>query len=282
MKLLMGVFGHPVAHSMSPVMHKAALGELNIEGSYEAYDIGPEELEDGIKSMKSEGYRGMNITLPHKVAVMDHLDAVSEEAEAIGAVNTIVNENGKLTGYNTDGQGFLDSVLEQVEDLSGKRVLLIGAGGASRAVAVSFARHGVKELAITNRTLSKANEIAVRCKKWCDSRVLPATMAQAAFTGYDLIINTTSIGMSPDVNRMPMSLETVKRNALVCDLIYNPEETRWLREAEKKGAKTLNGIGMFINQGALAFEMWTGKKAPREAMKQAVLFEMKKQQLSNK
>ncbi|TMW73887.1 shikimate dehydrogenase [Alteribacter natronophilus] len=276
MKMQMGVFGHPVAHSMSPVMHQAALRELNLEGSYEAYDIAPDELKEGIESVRSEGYRGINITLPHKVAVMEYLDHVSEEAQAIGAVNTVVNEDGKLTGYNTDGQGFLESVLERTGDLPDKRVLIIGAGGAARAVSVSFARHGVEELVITNRTLSKAREIAERCRQWCEVRVLPATMAQAAFTGFDLIVNTTPIGMFPDTDRMPMSLETVRRNALVCDLIYNPERTRWLSEAEKRGAKTLNGIGMFVNQGALALEMWTGKKAPRIAMEKAVVEELKK------
>ncbi|WP_026689168.1 shikimate dehydrogenase [Alteribacter aurantiacus] len=277
MSLNMGVFGHPIGHSKSPVMHNAALKELGISGTYEAYDIHPDDLEEAVDSLRRNHFRGVNVTLPHKVSVMPFLDEVSSDARAIGAVNTIVNENGRLIGYNTDGQGYLNSLIaESGEDIKNKRVLVIGAGGASRAVAVSLKKYGVNFLAITNRTLSKAKDIARICEPIGRVNVLPSTIAQANVTSFDIIINTTSIGMEPDVTRMPFSLETLKRDSIVSDLIYTPFKTRFLQVAENKGAKTINGLGMFINQGAIAFELWTGKQAPRDKMRQVVLETLKK------
>ncbi|MBM7097141.1 MULTISPECIES: shikimate dehydrogenase [Alteribacter] len=279
MNLRMGVFGHPIGHSMSPAMHNAALAEVGLQGSYGAYDIHPEDLEEAVRSLREDQFRGVNVTLPHKVNVMPFLDEISSDARTIGAVNTIVQENGRLIGYNTDGQGYLDSLLtESGEELKNKKVLIIGAGGAARAVAVSLLKYGVQVLAITNRTMSKAKEIARICEPVGPVSVLPSTIAQANLTGFDVIINTTSIGMAPDIDRMPFSLETLKRDSIVSDLIYTPLKTRWLQVAENKGAKTINGLGMFINQGAIAFELWTGRKAPREKMKQTVLDALKKQE----
>ncbi len=274
----MGVFGHPVSHSMSPCMHKAAYAHLNIKATYEAFEIAPNDLELAVKSIRTEQLTGVNITLPHKVAVIDYLDEISEEAKAIAAVNTVVHRDGRLVGYNTDGQGFLDSLIQESdESIQNKKVLLVGAGGAARSVAVSLARYGVEELAITNRTLGKAAEIAKICEPFQSINVYPRGLAQAGLTGFDIIINTTSIGMHPDMDRMPFSLETLKRGAVVCDLIYTPLKTRWLQEAEKKGAKTINGLGMFVNQGALAFELWTGQSAPRDIMRKAVVEELMKE-----
>lgn len=274
---LYGVIGHPIAHSMSPLMHNDAFRQLGLEHHYEAFDVHPDQLERAIAGVRALGIAGLNVTIPHKVNVMAYLDDVDSEARAIGAVNTIVNESDRLIGYNTDGQGYLRSLLTLLlEPLSEKKVLIIGAGGAARAIVTAIAHHGVSKLSITNRTQNKAKALADHARNFVPADVVPIDAAEDQIDSYDVIINTTSVGMSPNIAQTPLSLNRLQPGTIVSDLIYNPLKTLWLSEAEKRGAIIDNGIGMFVYQGALSFEKWTGVKPDIERMKQTVVQELMK------
>lgn len=271
MRQMYGVIGNPIGHSLSPAMHEAAFKELNIDGTYVAFEVEEDQLKQAIDGVRGLGIRGLNVTIPHKVEVMKYLDEIDPIAERIGAVNTIVHKDHRLIGYNTDGEGYLQALLPIIaKPLKEMRVLILGAGGAAKGVAISLALHGVKELCISNRTVSKADALAKECSAITHSSSMPITFAQARLTEFDLIINTTSIGMTPNVEQMPLSLEMIAPGVIVSDLIYTPSKTRWLKDAKSRGAIVQNGLEMFINQGALAFEKWTGKNAPREVMKRKV------------
>lgn len=275
MKTVFGVIGDPVAHSMSPVMHEAAFEASGFAGAYHKFHVPSDRLGQAINGIRGLGLGGLNVTIPHKVAVMDYLDEIDPLAEKIGAVNTIVNDNDRLIGYNTDGQGFYDGLEPLLpKPVRSMRALIIGAGGAARAIAMTLAEHDVGELYITNRTETKASELAKACRPYVETRSLTLTLAQARLTEFDLIINTTSVGMSPETDRIPISLEMLGKRSVVCDLIYNPLETRFLAQSKKQGALTQNGLSMFVNQGALAFEHWTNVTAPREVMRQRVIKEL--------
>ncbi|MCR6096817.1 shikimate dehydrogenase [Salipaludibacillus agaradhaerens] len=272
MKQLYGVIGCPVSHSLSPVMHKAAYEELSINADYHAFHVEEKDLKEAVNGIRALGIRGINVTIPHKVSIIPYLDEIDPLAEEIGAVNTVVNVEGRLIGYNTDGEGYVHGLLPVLtKDFAEMRVLIIGAGGAARGVSLTLAKYGIREMCITNRTESKGRHLADDCSRLTEAAVLSLGRAQAELPGFDLIINTTSIGMAPDIDRMPLSLETLSQGAIVSDLIYTPAKTRWLQEAENKGAIIQNGLDMFVNQGALAFEKWTGKSAPKEIMKAKVL-----------
>ncbi|WP_100398276.1 shikimate dehydrogenase [Bacillus sp. FJAT-44742] len=262
------LFGHPVGHSMSPIVHNEQFSLLNMPHHYHAIDVEPGKIKEAVEAIKALSIAGANVTVPHKVEIMKHLDHIDEEARIIGAVNTIVNENGVLTGYNTDGQGYLESLLEVTgPDISDYKILVIGAGGASRAVVTVLCRYGVNDLMITNRTQERAEALS----KDCGGQVISKEKAEGMLSEFDVIINTTSIGMSPNTDEMPMSVEGMKPKTIASDLIYNPLQTRWLAEAEKRGAVTHSGIGMFVRQGALAFKKWTGQEADLEIMTKTVL-----------
>jgi shikimate dehydrogenase len=268
---LYGLIGYPIGHSMSPLMHNNEFSQLEMPHYYQAFNVEPSKLENAIKGMEALGISGLNVTIPHKVAVMDFLDVIDEEAVSIGAVNTIVNQDGKLIGYNTDGQGYLQSLLKITgQSLSEKRVLVIGAGGAARAIVTSIARHGVKTIDITNRTIEKAEEMSTHALKFSFSKSLTLQQAEQALNEYDVVINTTSVGMSPNVDDIPLSLTNLKEGTILSDLIYNPLKTKWLTIGEEKGAVIDNGVSMFVGQGALAFERWTGAKPNQERMKKIV------------
>ncbi|MBU9722535.1 MULTISPECIES: shikimate dehydrogenase [Bacillaceae] len=271
MKEVMGVIGYPISHSLSPLMHETAFKELNLEMAYHAFHVHPDRVEEAIAGIRGLGIKGINVTIPHKVSVIPYLDEVDELAKEIGAVNTIVNESGRLKGYNTDGEGFVRSLLEADVVLSDKRVLMVGAGGASKGVSLALAQHGLKEIVITNRTYSKGEELAENCSKFAVSSALSLEEAKDKLNDFDIIINGTSMGMKPHEDKTPISLDNLSDNAVVCDLIYTPLKTKWLLEAELRGATILNGVEMFVYQGALAFEKWTGMKAPIEVMRNAVL-----------
>ncbi|UTR14344.1 shikimate dehydrogenase [Salipaludibacillus sp. LMS25] len=272
MKQLYGVIGCPISHSLSPAMHKAAYEELSIKADYHAFHVEEKDLKEAVNGIRALGIRGINVTIPHKVSIIPYLDEIAPLAEEIGAVNTVVNDDGWLIGYNTDGEGYVQGLLPVLtKDLAKMRTLIIGAGGAARGVSLTLAKYGAGEMCITNRTESRARQLADDCNRLTRATALPLERAQAELTGFDLIINTTSIGMAPDSNRMPLSLETLPRGAIVSDLIYTPLRTRWLQVAENKGAIIQNGLDMFVNQGALAFEKWTGQSAPKETMKKKVL-----------
>ncbi|MCL7746887.1 shikimate dehydrogenase [Halalkalibacter alkaliphilus] len=268
-----GLLGHPVGHSMSPNIHNDAFNQIGIEATYHAFDVEPEFVKEAVHGIRALQIAGCNVTVPHKVAVMEYLDEIDEEARLIGAVNTIVNQNGKLIGYNTDGRGFVQSLIEELnEDLKDKRLLLIGAGGAARGVATALMLYGIRHLAITNRTIEKADPIVQLAKTLkTPAEAVDRAQAEKSLDEYDVIINTTSVGMSPNIEDMPLDLGNLKREAVVCDLIYNPLETKLLKVAKKEGATTINGVGMFVNQAALSFEHWNGVTPDRNRMRKIVL-----------
>lgn len=254
-----GVIGCPVGHSMSPAIHNHAFRSLNIEAFYHAFHVEKGELENAIIGIKALGIKGCNVTIPHKEAVIPLLDEIESTAKAIGAVNTVVNENGKLIGYNTDGKGFISSLKPYLTaSLEESRILMIGAGGAARAIYFSLAAEGAREIDLCNRTVSKAERLIEECPAQTRSRALSLQAAEKELNNYDIIVQTTSIGMHPHVEEKPLNLENIKSSAIVTDIIYNPIKTAFLKEAEEKGCTILDGTGMFVHQAALAFEHWTG------------------------
>ncbi|ANC77951.1 hypothetical protein ABE65_014560 [Fictibacillus phosphorivorans] len=270
------VIGDPIDHSLSPVMQTAAFQESGITGTYEKKRVPSDELEKFVKFLKESNYAGCNITIPHKVAILPLLDEVDEEAKEIGAVNTVVNKDGKLIGYNTDGKGFLLGLKEKIKKpLSELNVLLIGAGGAARSIAYALSKEAPNYLAIANRSEERLQSLL---KDLNDDRIEGFSLQQAEedTARFDVLINTTNAGMHPDTESIPLKLNTLKKDAVVSDIVYNPLTTRWLKEAEKKGATTDNGVSMLVMQGAMAFEKWTGTFPDTNNMKQVVMEQLRR------
>ncbi|PYI51899.1 shikimate dehydrogenase [Paenibacillus flagellatus] len=267
-----GVFGDPIKHSKSPIMHNRAFRELGLNAAYAAFHILPGQLKDAVAGIRALQFRGVNVTIPHKLEVMDYLDEIDEDARAIGAVNTIVNDGGKLTGYNTDGIGYVRSLKEEAGfSAAGKKVLLLGAGGAARGVAYALAKEGASAVYIANRTVSKATELADSISAYAPAYGMSFDETIDIRNDVELVVNNTSVGMHPNVDEVPIDTSWFHDRLTVSDLVYNPLVTRLLREAEAKGAKVHGGLGMFLYQGAYAFEYWTGREAPVAAMREAVL-----------
>lgn len=267
-----GVLGDPVRHSKSPVMMNRAFRECGINAAYGAFHVKPERLGDAVKGLRALGFGGFNVTIPHKVDVMNYLDAVDERARRIGAVNTVVaDESGALTGYNTDGIGYVRALKEETGiALGGKRVALIGAGGAARGIVFALAEEGVASVAILNRTESSARSLAAEAARFAPCEGMPLAALADIIDQTDLLINTTSVGMHPHVDEIPVPSDLLRPHLVVSDIVYNPRETRLLREAASRGCTVHGGLGMFIYQGAYAFEYWTGTAAPVAAMREAV------------
>ena len=274
---MVGLIGDPVSHSVSPEMHNAAYKELNLNYKYISIKVAKKDLKAALDDIRKKDFAGVNVTVPHKEAVILLLDEVTKLPRLIGAVNTIKNENGKLVGYNTDGAGFVESLKEDGKiDPKGKNVVLIGAGGGAKAVAIMLAEAGIKSLAITDVLKEKASDLTEHVKSHFKIDVAAVSQVSDDFKGAikncDILINATPVGMHPKVNECPISEDIkIPKGILVCDLIYNPPESKLLKKAKESGAKTLNGIGMLVRQGALSFYIFTGKKAPVETMKAAVL-----------
>jgi shikimate dehydrogenase len=272
MKKLFGLIGCPVHHSMSPLMHNDAFHQLEIEAHYHAFHVETDKLEDAIKGLKALGIAGFNVTIPHKTAIIPLLDEVDEIALQIGAVNTVVNENGRLIGYNTDGFGFVRALREELGmEIKEKNILLIGAGGAARGIYFSLANSGALNIDLCNRTVDKAEQLISEGKLPVSSCAYSLEEVKQMLGNYDIIINTTSVGMYPNTNESPIMLTNLKKGAVVSDIIYNPLETKLLKEAKRNGATIQNGIGMFVYQGALAFEKWTGVFPDINRMRQIVI-----------
>jgi len=267
---IVGVIGNPVEHSLSPLMHNAVFSELRLNYVYLAFRVN--DVKGALDGMRALGIRGFNVTIPHKVEVMKYLDEVDGLAAKIGAVNTVVNDDGILKGYNTDCSGAARALLEKTK-LKGKNVVILGAGGAARAVAFGALENGAR-VVVVNRTLEKGAELADDLNKHFNGRAASGLMEQVK--DCDVLVNTTSAGMYPDVGKSPVKKELLKKQMLVMDIVYNPVETRLLREAKDSGCVTISGVEMFVNQGALSFEMFTGKKAPKEVMRETVFKALKK------
>ncbi len=264
LKLCM-IIGDPVAHSLSPPIHNAAYRELRINDRYryEARRVRPQELAGFMSEVRSVGIRGVSCTAPHKVAIMSYLDDIDPVAKTIGAVNTVVNDDGRLKGYNTDWMGVVGP-LEKLIKLKGKKVALLGAGGAARSIAYGITAKGAK-LTVYNRTVGRARELADEFGAESSDLESPASIK-----GMDIIINATSAGMSPDDGATPLPKDFITGRQIVFDSVYVPYETRLLREASAKGAKVIHGTEMLLGQAILQFKLYTGYDAPEDAMRTAL------------
>lgn len=276
---LCAVIGDPIAHSLSPVMHNAAFKALNLNYVYLAFQVKRGELKKAVDWFRTRGILGISVTLPHKVEIMKYIDSVDQLAEAIGAVNTIHNKDGKLLGYNTDGIGALNALKEKMPNLHGRKVLIVGAGGAARAIAFTLANEGVK-LTILNRTGKKAITLAKSLQEKFGSPVsgfeLENKLLRKSLAEADILINATQVGMSPKENETLVTRNSMKPNLAVFDIVYNPLKTKLLREAEAAGATTITGVKMLVYQGAEAFRIWTGHNPPIEVMHRAVIDELRR------
>lgn len=276
----LGIFGHPISHTLSPAMHNAVIKALGLDMVYLPFEVKPSNLKEAINGIKSLGIIGVNITIPHKESVIRFLDDISEEARLVGAVNTIVNKNGKLVGHNTDGYGYIDSLKEELGfNPKSKRIIIIGAGGAARGILSTLAAQKPKAITIANRTLSRAVSLIKAFKgKFRNTRFeaidLDNNMLKMSFNSVDLLINTTSVGMKQG-KALKISLETLPKIAIVSDIIYNPLETLLLKKAKKLGLTTHGGLGMLVHQGARSFKLWTGMDAPMNVMRKAALKALK-------
>jgi len=275
--ILTGIFGHPLTHSLSPDMHNAAFDALGLDGNYRLLDVPPAGLAQAIDDLRTSGFSGANVTVPHKQAVIPLLDEVTEEARAIGAVNTLVKKGRWLIGDNTDWQGFLIPLREAAFDPAGGHCTVLGAGGAARAVVFALGRAGAATVTVFNRTIARAEALARDLQPLFPSTELHARPMSALAernTGApppSLLVNTTSVGMSPDTDGCPWPGDfPLPPATVVYDLVYNPLQTQLLRRAEAAGCSTIDGVGMLVHQGAISFAMWTGRKAPVAVMDETV------------
>ncbi|MEE8464886.1 MAG: shikimate dehydrogenase [Dehalococcoidia bacterium] len=278
----LGIIGYPIGHSISPIFQQAALDHLGIDATYEKWEVTPEGVGDFVNGLRAPGSLGINITVPHKQAVIPFLDEVDEWATAAGAVNTIVNHDGRLSGHNTDGPGFLRALLvETGYDPKGTRALILGAGGAARGILLALARGGVESLVIANRTLERAETLAQLAKdNGVQAKAIALSKSDESVTeaaaSADLIVNCTTMGMShgPDEHGSPLSAAQIPASAIVNDVVYTPLLTPILKEAAAAGATALGGLHMLVYQGVLSFRMWTGQDAPVDVMLAAATAEM--------
>jgi len=268
---LFGIFGWPAHHSLSPVMHNAAFHALSLPYQYVAFEVAPEHLPDAVRAIRALGFGGVNVTIPHKQAVIPLLHAVDARAERIGAVNTIAVADGRFIGHNTDGEGFLRSLLEAGVDPVARPVVLLGAGGAALGVADALLDRGVSDLSIRARSLEKIAPVAARLTAAHPAaRITTATLASPLPPSPILLINATPLGMNPE-DALPCAIESVGPASVVADLVYGPNETPLLTEAKRRGATVVPGLGMLLHQGAMAFEIWTDRPAPLAVMRAALM-----------
>ncbi|MBI4654359.1 MAG: shikimate dehydrogenase [Nitrospirae bacterium] len=261
----LGIFGFPVEHTLSPAIHNAAFEALGLDMCYLPFKVSPEDLLQAVNAVRALNILGVNITVPHKEKVIPLLDEVDEEARFIGAVNTVVNKNGRLKGYNTDGRGFINSLSENNISAEGKEILILGAGGASRAISY-YLSEAAKKLFLYDLDTLKTEKLVNDLKKIRNNVFAINDIREVK--NFDIVINATPLGLKPD-DPMPLSTDLITSKMIVCDLIY--KQTKFLKHAEAKGAKTLDGSGMLLWQGVLAFELWTGLKPPVDTMRKALL-----------
>ncbi len=274
----MGILGYPVKHSKSPLIYNTAFEALGLDHVYMAFEVEDDKLKDTLEALKVLGSKGGNITMPHKTKIIEYLDDISPEAKIIGSVNTIkIDEEGKVTGYNTDGKGFVKSLEEKGVDFIGKKIVLAGAGGAAKAVATQLAYDGAGEIVIFNRTLEKAKMITDNINKnipTCQGRVEVMDEAKLVEEIQDaaVLVNCTCIGMKTTIDQTIISsADQLPKDIFVSDIIYEPEQTKLLKIAEKAGVKHMNGLMMLIWQGAIAFKIWTGMDMPVDLVKKELL-----------
>jgi shikimate dehydrogenase len=269
-----GVIGDPIGHSLSPTIHNAAFSHLGLDFVFLAFQVKAADLENAVRGMRGLGIHGINVTMPHKSAVIGCLDEVDFTVRFLGSANTILNRDGKLSGFSTDGVGALKALLENGVDLSGKKVLLLGAGGAAKAIAFVLVPE-IGDLAILNRSAEKAQELAETLGHMFNRKVIGGALSPDAIKtnlrDSDVLVNATSAGMKPNLNQSLVAPEWLRSDLAVMDIVYNPVETKLAKDAKATGAKVVSGVEMLIYQGAASFEIWTGKSAPIEVMKKAAL-----------
>ena len=268
---IVGLIGHPVEHGFSPPMHNAAFSALGMDYAYVAFDVNPNDLSSAIEGAKSLNIKGFNVTIPHKIEVMKHLDELDEVAELIGAVNTIDFE--KMKGYNTDGIGAIRAI-EEVTKVKGKDVIVAGAGGASRAISFYLAKFGVDSITILNRNAERAQNLAsdILASGLIDNvDAGPISEIDGLLADAEILIDTTPLGMDPHIDDEPIATsDSMHENLVVFDAVYNPNETVLLKEAIEAGSKPVYGIKMLLYQGAESFRIWTGREAPIDVMENAL------------
>jgi shikimate dehydrogenase len=269
-----GVMGDPIEHSLSPTMHNAAFAALKLDYVFLAFRVKTAQVVAAVNSIRALNIRGLNVTMPHKTAVINHLDRVDLSAQIVNSVNTILNKDNKLFGFNTDGVGALKALRENGVEPKGRKVLLLGAGGAARAIAYTMAKEG-DELAVLNRTLKPAQDLARLLEKTVNKKIITGLLSpkeiQDNLQDSDILINATSIGMKPKLDESIVTPKLLRPNLAVMDIVYNPIETKLAKDAKVAGAKVVSGVEMLIYQGAASFELWTGKSAPVEVMREAAL-----------
>jgi shikimate dehydrogenase len=272
---LCAVIGDPVGHSLSPQIHNAAFRAAGIDMAYVAFHVERGHAGDAVRAVRALGIRGLSVTIPHKVEVVPHLDALDEVARTLGSVNTIVNDGGRLTGYSTDGPGALRALAGAGVEPAGRRVLVLGSGGAARALAFTFATltplPDLRLLAIDGAELARlAADLAARTPlRPATGFVAPESLA-AGLEEAEIVVHATPVGMAPQVEGTLVPAALLRPDHVVFDIVYTPLETRLLREARAAGARTVPGLGMFVGQAAIQFELWTGRPAPLEVMTDAV------------
>jgi shikimate dehydrogenase len=272
---LVGVIGWPVEHSLSPAMHNAAFAALELDWAYVPLPVYPDHVGEAVRGLRALGFAGANVTVPHKGAVLAHLDEVSHAAQVIGAVNTLVVRDGLIHGDNTDAAGFIASLGDAGFDPAGTYCAVLGAGGAARAVVHALADAGALQVCVYNRSLGRARDLCRDMAKFhTDVRFEPARLdeVESISRDTDLLVNATSLGMWPKTEASPWPPDLpIPGHLAVCDLVCNPQETFFLSQAGAVGAETIGGLGMLVHQGAAAFELWTGRPAPVATMRVACL-----------
>ena len=269
-----GVIGDPIEHTLSPTIHNAAFNHLGLDFVFLAFRVKAADLENAVRGMRGLGIHGLNVTMPHKSTVIAYLDEVDPAVKFLGSANTILNKNGKLSGFNTDGVGALKALRENCTELSEKKALLLGAGGAAKAIAFVLAEE-VGELAILNRAAEKAAVLADALNRVFGKKIVGGALSPSAvqknLQDADILVNATSVGMHPNINQSLVAPQLLKPNLAVMDIVYNPVETKLARDAKAAGAKVISGVEMLIYQGAASFEIWTGRSAPIKVMRRAAL-----------
>lgn len=268
---LCGIFGYPISHSASPAMQNAAFKALRLQGIYLPFEISPDELQKAVESIRFLHFTGINVTIPYKEKVIEWMDELNEGARLVGAVNTIHYENGKLVGYNTDAPGFLESLKRELKfEAKGKNIFLIGAGGAARAVVWALIKSGISSMTIVDKINDKAEGLAGSFSSKCPIRAIPYDSDWQTFVkNTDLLINASPVGMK-DSDDTPIDLGLLHQKMAIYDLIYN-KHTKLVKTARRKNLKACSGLGMLLYQGVLAFEIWTGQKAPVGVMRKALM-----------
>ncbi|MGB9959256.1 MAG: shikimate dehydrogenase [Candidatus Bathyarchaeales archaeon] len=268
------VIGDPIGHTLSPLIHNAAFKYLKLDFVYVAFRVRREELENAVKGMRSLGVHGFNVTMPHKNAITKYLDELDSTAKFIGSVNTVLNENGKLLGFNTDGVGALKALKENHVRLNGEKLLLLGAGGAAQAIAFQLASE-VKELAILNRDGEKAKHLANALREKFGKKVVGKTLSAPSvkeeLKDAGILVNATSVGMHPNTEQSLVNRGWLRPDMAVMDIVYNPVETKLIKDAKAVGAKVVYGTEMLVFQGAASFEIWCKRPAPIEIMRKIIL-----------